>query len=237
MSHDCGAGSSPYFDASSTSRSSASVWCGIGAGRGRCGGRAVGGRQLLHVGERRARSMSPSACLAAAIARLASGVAARVGVAGGCGAAGVAAAQVRTGRAASTSRFRSDSLRHGAHVVAADHSQASRAVGARRAKRACEPIAQGNAPSRIRLGVERGHAAGARRRDGLPVHVVGDVARGEHAGHGRRGRVAFRAALHLDVAAGHVELALEDLRVRRVADRDEHAVHGDVLRRARLAST
>ena len=86
----------------------------------------------------------------------------------------------------------------------------------------------------IRLGVERRHAAGAGRRHRLAIDVVGDVARGEHARHRGRRRVAFAAALDLDVAAGHVELAFEDLRVRRVADRDEHAVHGEVLRRAGL---
>ena len=46
-----------------------------------------------------------------------------------------------------------------------------------------------------RLGVERGHAAGARRRDRLAIDVVGDVAGREHARDARRRRVAFGAAL------------------------------------------
>ena len=53
MSHVCGAGSAPYFDASSASRSSAMRWRGTGAGRGRAiGGRAIARRQPRHVGER-----------------------------------------------------------------------------------------------------------------------------------------------------------------------------------------
>jgi hypothetical protein len=43
----------------------------------------------------------------------------------------------------------------------------------------------------------------------LPIDVIGDVARGEHAGHARRRCVAVGAALDLDVAARHRELAFE----------------------------
>ena len=33
----------------------------------------------------------------------------------------------------------------------------------------------------ILLGIKRGHAPGASRRDGLAVHLVGDITGGEHA--------------------------------------------------------
>jgi len=43
--------------------------------------------------------------------------------------------------------------------------------------------------AQVALGVERRHATHARRGDGLAIHVVGDVAGREHAGH-----VGLRAA-------------------------------------------
>src|SRR5450432_4887457 len=61
------------------------------------------------------------------------------------------------------------------------------------------------------LGVDRGHAARACRRDGLAVYVIGDVAARENA-RDLRGR---RAWLDEQIARRvHVELALEELRVR-----------------------
>src|SRR5437762_1010542 len=75
----------------------------------------------------------------------------------------------------------------------------------------------------IGFGVERGHASRAGGRHRLPIHMIGNIACGKHTRHRRRGRVALAAALDADIAAGHVELTLEDLRIRRVADRDENA--------------
>ena len=66
--------------------------------------------------------------------------------------------------------------------------------------------------------------------------MVHDVAGGEHAGHRRRRGVALGAALYLDVAAGHVELALEDIGVGLVADGDEQAVHVDLAGRVVLGA-
>ena len=73
----------------------------------------------------------------------------------------------------------------------------------------------------IPFGVEGGHAAGPCRRDRLTVDVVLHVACGEHA------RDVGAAALAGDEIAVlvHVQLALEEVGVRRVADRHEHAVH------------
>src|SRR6185295_10400108 len=71
------------------------------------------------------------------------------------------------------------------------------------------------------LGVERSLATGARSRDGLPVDMVGDVARCEDALDVR----ARRAGLDREVAVlVHVEDPAEQLRVGRVPDRDEEAV-------------
>src|SRR5207244_6832763 len=99
-------------------------------------------------------------------------------------------------------------------------------------------VSPGNSPTesaRVRLGgfqvplgLERGHAAGPRRRDRLAVDVVLAVARRENALHGRLGRPGLR----LDVALRQErELAPENLRVRLVTDRDEEAVHLTVRER------
>src|SRR5689334_17897407 len=80
----------------------------------------------------------------------------------------------------------------------------------------------------IFVRIEGSHATGSGRRDGLAIHVIGDVARGEHAGHARGRRGSITAALDGDVTVTHVELARENARVRRVADGDESA--GDVER-------
>src|SRR5437667_9288884 len=81
----------------------------------------------------------------------------------------------------------------------------------------------------IGFGVERGHASRAGGRHRLPIHMIGNIACGKHTRHRRRGRVALAAALDADIAAGHVELTLEDLRIRRVADRDENALHRQLV--------
>src|SRR5688500_17342107 len=82
------------------------------------------------------------------------------------------------------------------------------------------------------LGVERSHAAEAGRGHRLPVDLVGDVSRGVHAGHAGRGGAAFEPGADRDVAVLHLELALEDRGVRRVADRDEGAGDRDLARAA-----
>ncbi len=80
------------------------------------------------------------------------------------------------------------------------------------------------------LGLERRHATHAGGGNGLAVHAVAHVAGGEHAGHAGRGAVGGGG----DIAAGvDLELALEQLGRRVVADGDEHAVDGE---RARLAA-
>ena len=71
------------------------------------------------------------------------------------------------------------------------------------------------------LRIERRHAAGAGTRDCLAVDVVLHVAGGEHAGHTGHCRHAGEAALGDEVAVFHLQLALEDVGVRLVADRDE----------------
>ena len=61
----------------------------------------------------------------------------------------------------------------------------------------------------------------AGRGDRLPVDVILHVAAREHARHAR-----LRAVVRDDVAVGvELELAAEERRVRRVADRHEHAGH------------
>src|SRR5918994_1491268 len=74
------------------------------------------------------------------------------------------------------------------------------------------------------LGVERAHAAGPGRGDGLAVRVILDVADREHAGDVRLRRARLR-----DQITGVVvlELVQEQRRVRVVADRDEQSVGRD----------
>src|SRR5207248_11220751 len=83
----------------------------------------------------------------------------------------------------------------------------------------------------VRLRVERRHAPCPRARDGLTIHMVGDVPRRENAGDARRCRVALAAPLDSNVAIVHIELALEELSVGRMPDGDEHALHVELLRR------
>src|SRR5438874_7775186 len=82
-------------------------------------------------------------------------------------------------------------------------------------------------PARLEeaLGVDGSLAAHPRRRDGLAVDHVDDVARREHAldaGH-RAGLV------HDDVAVAKLDLPLEQAGVRGVTDRDEHAADRKLL--------
>ena len=82
----------------------------------------------------------------------------------------------------------------------------------------------------IAFGIERRHAAGPGRGDRLPVDVVLHVAAREHAFDAR-----FRAIVGDDVAVRvHLDLSPEQRRVRRVADRDEHAVTRHARRDAGL---
>ena len=82
------------------------------------------------------------------------------------------------------------------------------------------------------LGVERGHAAGAGRGDRLAVDLVHHVAAGEDAGHAGPGACPASTA---DIAVGvEVEMALEQLGRRAVADRDERALGVEPLDRAGL---
>src|SRR2546429_9976236 len=77
------------------------------------------------------------------------------------------------------------------------------------------------------------HGAEAGRGHGLPVPEVVDVARGEDAVHGRRGREAI-VRLQDDVASIEFQLSLEDLGRGRVPDGQEEALHLEVGRLARL---
>src|SRR5436305_895837 len=80
--------------------------------------------------------------------------------------------------------------------------------------------------AQVALGVERAHAAGASGGDGLAVGVVDDVADGEDALEVGAGG----AGLGDDVAVlVGLDLALDDLRFRHVADRDEGVVGLDLL--------
>src|SRR5262249_49976846 len=79
------------------------------------------------------------------------------------------------------------------------------------------------------LRVERRDAAASGAGDGLAVDVVLHVSRSEHPRHAGRARVALAAAARDDVTALHVELSVEDRRVRRVAYGDEQAVDVELL--------
>src|SRR5262249_22229730 len=70
------------------------------------------------------------------------------------------------------------------------------------------------------LGVEGGHAAGAGGGDGLLVVAVGDVAGG---GNPFYTRVSSIRGCPANVAVGiEIQLPFEEIRVRRVADRQKH---------------
>src|SRR3954469_3244476 len=77
----------------------------------------------------------------------------------------------------------------------------------------------------VALGVDGGHAARARCGDRLGVHVVLDVAAGEHAFDVGRGGPGTEARDQV-AAVLHRELALEQRGVRLVSDGDEQPGHG-----------
>src|SRR5258707_681660 len=81
------------------------------------------------------------------------------------------------------------------------------------------------------FGLERSHAALAGGCHRLAIDVVGDVARGEYARYGRRGRIWCG----LDVARWlHLDLPGEELGGGRVPDRDEYPVDRALTERIRL---
>ena len=65
----------------------------------------------------------------------------------------------------------------------------------------------------------------------MAIDLIGDVAGGEYARHAGRGRTAIETGADRDVAVLHLELTLEDRRVRRMTDRDEGAGDRDLARR------
>src|SRR5881398_2562952 len=70
------------------------------------------------------------------------------------------------------------------------------------------------------FGIDRGHAAGARGRDRLPIAMVLHIAGYEHARNGGKAAVlGEQVAVRI-----HFEFPLEDNGVRIVADGDEYAV-------------
>ena len=80
--------------------------------------------------------------------------------------------------------------------------------------------------------IKRGHApspsAGAR----LTVNMVHDVATGKYARNAGFGRLPFEPTAHFYIAAGHIEMPLENAGIGLVADCDENAVQFDILRAA-----
>src|SRR6185369_10937770 len=115
---------------------------------------------------------------------------------------------------------------HGAHDLDGMETRAGATPGGprrrlpgRRGRRLADAL--GLEPA---LGVDRGLAAVGCRGHGLAVAMVVDVARDEDALDLRAGLIVDdEIALLVDL-----ELLLEDLGVRAVADRDEQALHRDV---------
>src|SRR5262245_15320928 len=71
------------------------------------------------------------------------------------------------------------------------------------------------------FGVDRRHATGPGRRDGLPVDVILDIARRENPGDARlRSLVSDQIAVLV-----HVEDTAEEVAVRAMADPDEEPLH------------
>src|SRR5262249_45816181 len=82
-------------------------------------------------------------------------------------------------------------------------------------------LAHGFQVSQIALRLNRGHAAHARGRDGLPENLVLDVARGKHARQRGGGGIGSRH----DIARRlHLQLSPEELGRGNMADRDEHPI-------------
>ncbi len=76
----------------------------------------------------------------------------------------------------------------------------------------------------IVFGVDRRHAARTGGGHGLPIDVILHITRRKHTGH-----VGVAALPGDDIAVGiELDLPFEQLRVRRVADRDEYAVERDL---------
>src|SRR5678815_40481 len=119
-------------------------------------------------------------------------------------------------------------------AVGADRASASAACGAPGASRTPSPKPSRSKSASLMTGtlcpnvgesmreetlcVDRRHAASAGGRDRLTIHVVRDVAAREHAGDLRGRRARFDEEIARRV---HVELALEELRVRLVPDGHE----------------
>src|ERR687891_1250103 len=82
------------------------------------------------------------------------------------------------------------------------------------------------------LEIQGRHRARSGRGDRLAVDGIGDIAGSEHARDARRRGIAVETALGHEIAALHVELALEKAGVRRVSDRDENAIHHELMRLA-----
>src|SRR5262245_11554308 len=61
----------------------------------------------------------------------------------------------------------------------------------------------------IFVRIERSHASASRGSDGLTIHMIRDIASGEHTRNAGGGGRAVTAALDADVAVAHVELARE----------------------------
>src|SRR5438034_121571 len=98
-----------------------------------------------------------------------------------------------------------------APAQAHSYARHRRASSSRKVWPSVSPLrSQGAGRFKIRLGVERRHAAGPGGSHRLPVDVIGDVARGKYPGDRRCRRVAFAAAFYLDVTADHVELTFEE---------------------------
>src|SRR5688500_370667 len=84
----------------------------------------------------------------------------------------------------------------------------------------------------IALGIECGHAAGAGAGDRLAIVVVGHVPSGEYS---RNAGVRSEQSRVLDIALiVELDLPLEEVCVRRVADRQEQATGVQILGSARL---
>jgi hypothetical protein len=86
----------------------------------------------------------------------------------------------------------------------------------------------------VGFGIECSHATGTGRGYCLSIDMVTHIAGGKYAlDTGRRGHT-LQAAFHPDIAIMHLQLAVKDLRIRLVANRDEHTRQVYFLRGAIL---
>src|SRR4051794_39107394 len=74
------------------------------------------------------------------------------------------------------------------------------------------------------LRIKRRHASCARAGDGLAIDVVLNIAGCEDTRYARHRREALQSGARHDVAILHFNLALKDVRIRMVPDRDEAAL-------------